>query len=149
MHYLLLHTQNSCILCLIESIVILTCTLCAIFKVFLSSKCPIFCISQQWSQSAQSCNCLTPSSTRPLMKQPNHKQSFDGVEAGPSTETGCGSETSWGCSSTLWFKLSERARIPFSNCHFNSKPLSLMLPLAGSVPSRLPVAGYQGVITAI
>lgn len=64
-----------------------------------------------------------------------------------STETGCGSETSSGCSSTQWFKLSERARVSYLSYHFNSEGVSLMLPLAGSAPSRLPVAGYQAVIT--
>lgn len=85
------------------------------------------------------------------MKQPNHRQSCDGVEAGPSTETGCGSKTSLGCSSALWFKLSERARIPFLDCHFKLQTCrSLMLPLAGSAPcSWLTVAGFQAGITDI
>lgn len=39
-------------------------------------QCSLLCISQQWSQSAQACDCLTLSSTLPLMKQPNHKQSW-------------------------------------------------------------------------
>lgn len=91
-------------------------------------QCSLFCITQQWSQSAQACNCLTPASTPPLMKQPNRKRSCDGVEAGPGTETGCGSETSQGCRSSLWFKLSERGRIPHLNCHFNSCCVSLVPP---------------------
>lgn len=101
--------------------------LCIFFILY----CPLFCISQQWSQSAQGCDCLTPSSTLPLTNLPNHRRRCHGVEAGPGTETGCGSETSSGCSDALWLKLSERARIPFLDCHFTSRlvSLALMLPL--------------------